>query len=144
MIIVKDKLNYKKFDDVLGYISNFSKMLLKLKELVQKQKTFEEESLQYKYKGKDKEEIWFCMEFFYQNLWNAKEFRPFVYTDLNDDWENYHFQLEYKGKYSEVEIIYGIGAFCVIHPLKELNNKSKILHLDKIKMNKMTEIEYEE
>ena len=44
--------------------------LVKLIELVKERKSFEEESLMYGYEGADKEEIWTCMEFFYQNLCN--------------------------------------------------------------------------
>lgn len=106
-------------------------MFDKLKEIVEQQKTFEEENLQYNYKGEDKEDIWHCMEFFYQNIW-VKNFRQFVYSD-KDDWENYHFQLEYNGKFSEVEIVYGVGAFCIIHPMTHHPvNASNVLNLDKI------------
>lgn len=106
-------------------------MFDKLKEIVEQQKTFEEENLQYNYKGEDKEDIWHCMEFFYQNIW-VKNFRQFVYSD-KDDWENYHFQLEYNGKFAEVEIVYGIGSFCIIHPMTHHPvNASNVLNLDKI------------
>ena len=104
----------------------------KLKELVEKELTFEEENLQYNYEGSDKEQIWACMEFFYQNIW-VKNFKPFVYTDHNDDWENYHFQLEYNGKFAEVEIVYGVGSFCIIHPMTHHPvNASNVLDLNKI------------
>ena len=116
-------------------------MLAKLKELVVKQKTFEEESMLYNYKGKDKDEIWSCMEFFYENLW-TKEFREFIYTDDKDSWENYHIQLKCKNKFTEVTIVYGIGAFCVIAPLDKPTDKSKILDLDKVVIGK-TEIFYD-
>lgn len=117
-------------------------MFDKLKEIVEQQKTFEEEDLQYNYKGSDKEQIWACMEFFYQNIW-VKNFRPFVYSD-KDDWENYHFQLEYNGKFSEVEIVYGIGAFCVIHPMNHKpTNASKVLDLNNITVNG-EEVHYDE
>ena len=117
-------------------------MFDKLKEIVEQQKTFEEENLQYNYKGEDKEDIWHCMEFFYQNIW-VKNFRPFVYSD-KDDWENYHIQLEYNGKYTEVEIVYGIGAFCVIYPMNHKpTNASKVLDLNKITVNG-DEVHYDE
>jgi hypothetical protein len=129
MVMIEPKLEGKIFADVLHYIMQYKIVINKLKELVRKQKTFEEESMLYKYKGKDKDEIWSCMEFFYQNLYN-KNFRDFVYSDSDDKWENYHFQLEYQGHYSEVEIVYGIGAFCVIHPVKGPTDKSKVIHLE--------------
>ena len=116
-------------------------MLAKLKELVVKQKTFEEERMLYNYKGKDKDLIWSCMEFFYENLW-TKEFREFIYNDETDEWENYHIQLKCKNKFTKVTIVYGIGAFCVIAPLKKQTDKSKILDLDKIIIGK-TEIFYD-
>ena len=43
-----------------------NQMFSKLIELVKTGKSFEEESLQYNYNGKDKDQIWECMEFFYQ------------------------------------------------------------------------------
>lgn len=114
----------------------------KLKELVEQQKYFEEESLQYDYKGSDKEEIWNCMEFFYENLYH-KAFRPYIYS-ANDDWENYHIQLEYNGKFTEVEIVYGIGAFCVIYPMTHKpTNASKVIDLNKLTINNGI-VEYEE
>ena len=107
-------------------------MFSKLIELVKTGKSFEEESLQYNYNGKDKDQIWECMEFFYQNLWK-KEFREFIYTDTKDEWENYHIQLKYKDHFSEVTIVYGIGSFCVIAPIETLDDKkSTILDLEKI------------
>ena len=107
-------------------------MFSKLIELVKTGKSFEEESLQYNYKGKDKDQIWECMEFFYQNLWK-KEFREFIYNDPKDEWENYHIQLKYKDHFSEVTIVYGIGSFCVIAPIESLDDKkSTILDLEKI------------
>lgn len=107
-------------------------MFAKLIDIVKHGKSFEEESLQYNYKGKDKDQIWECMEFFYQNLWN-KEFREFIYTDSKDEWENYHIQLKYKDHFSEVTIVYGIGSFCVIAPKEKLDEeKSTILDLEKI------------
>ena len=143
-VIVPANLENITFDNLLKEKVNLSKMLSKLKELVEKQKTFEEESMLYQYKGKDKDEIWACMEFFYKNLW-TKEFREYIYTDPKDKWENYNIQLKYKEKYSEVTIVYGIGSFCVIVPQKEgPNKKSKILDLDKIVIKTNTEILYNE
>ena len=46
-----------------------NRMFAKLIELVKEQKSFEEESMLYNYEGADKDQIWECMEFFYQNLW---------------------------------------------------------------------------
>lgn len=119
------------------------KMFSKLIDIVTKGKSFEEESLQYNYKGRDKKLIWECMEFFYQNLWN-KEFREFIYTDPKDEWENYHIQLKYKDHFSEVTIVYGIGAFCVIAPVESLNDKkSTILDLEKINVKTTGDIYFE-
>lgn len=143
-VIVPANIENITFDNLLREKVNLSKTISKLKELVEKEKTFEEESMLYQYKGKDKDEIWSCMEFFYKNLW-TKEFREFIYTDPKDNWENYHIQLKYKEKYSEVTIVYGIGSFCVIGPQKEVpNKKSKILDLDKIVIKTNTEILYNE
>lgn len=119
------------------------RMLRKLIELVKEQKTFEEESMLYNYEGKDKDDIWSCMEFFYQNLWN-KNFREFIWTNSADEWENYNIQLKYKDKYSIVEIVYGIGSFCVIKPLEQINDKYKVLDLEKITVKTNTEVIYYE
>ena len=143
-VIVPAILENITFDKLLRKKLNLSKMLSKLKELVEKKETFEEESMLYHYKGEDKDEIWSCMAFFYKNLW-IKEFREFIYTDPKDKWENYHIQLKYKEKYSEVTIVYGIGSFCVIGPqIGVPNKKSKILDLDKIVIKTNTEILYNE
>lgn len=143
-VIVKNSDNpeYKgHFDVMLKEKVKLSKMLAKLKEIVDKQKAFEEESLMYKYKGKDKDEIWSCMEFFYQNLWN-KSFREFIWSDDKDEWENYHIYLKYNNKWSEVQIIYGIGAFCVIGPglSKPWIEGMKYLDLDKINIATNTDV----
>ena len=119
------------------------RMLRKLIELVKEQKTFEEESMLYNYEGKDKDDIWSCMEFFYQNLWN-KNFREFIWTNSADEWENYNIQLKYKDKYSIVEIVYGIGSFCVIKPLEKINDKYKVLNLENITVKANTEVIYYE
>ena len=116
------------------------KMFCKLRELVKEQKSFEEESLQYTYKGEDKEDIWSCMEFFYANLW-AKELLEFIWTDEKDNWENYNIQLKYKDKYSLVTIVYGIGAFCVIAPTTYDSSKP-VLDLEKIEVKTTSEIIY--
>lgn len=116
------------------------KMFSKLRELVKEQKSFEEESLQYTYKGDDKEDIWACMEFFYANLW-TKEFREFIWSDNKDDWENYNVQLKYKDNYSLVTIVYGIGAFCVIKPTTYDSTKP-VLDLEKIVVKTTSEIIY--
>lgn len=128
--IVPTSKNLSK-DKLLSFKKDKTKMLSKLKKLVLQQKSFEEESMLYNYNGKDKDLIWSCMEFFYENLW-TKEFREFIYNDDKDEWENYHIQLKCKNKFTEVTIVYGIGAFCVIAPLDKPTDKSKILDLDKI------------
>jgi hypothetical protein len=116
------------------------KMFSKLRELVESQKFFEEESLQYTYKGDDKEDIWACMEFFYANLW-TKEFREFIWSDNKDDWENYNVQLKYKDNYSLVTIVYGIGAFCVIKHTTYDSTKP-VLDLEKVVVKTTSEIIY--
>lgn len=116
------------------------KMFSKLRELVESQKFFEEESLQYTYKGEDKEDIWACMEFFYANLW-TKEFREFIWSDNKDDWENYNIQLKLKDNYSLVTIVYGVGAFCVIAPTTYDSSKP-VLDLEKIVVKTTSEIIY--
>ena len=59
--------------------------------------------------------------------------------------ENYHVLLEYNGKYSEVEIVYGVGAFCIIYPIKKVpRRKQKILKLDKMTILKNMEVWYDE
>lgn len=131
------------FAELLKDVVKQRKMLAKLKEIVLKGKAYEEESLMYKYKGKDKEEIWSCMEFFYANLWNPA-FKDYIWTDPTDNWENYHIALKYKDKLTEVQIIYGIGSFCVIGPglstpwTKDL----KYLDLDKIVLKTNLEVLY--
>lgn len=127
---------------VLEYKVLLNKTFNKLKEIVEQQKSYEEESLMYTYKGSDKDLIWSCMEFFYKNLWNPK-FREFVWSDPSEEWENYNIQLKYKDKYSSVCIVYGIGSFCVIGPDKNVpNDKSKILDLEKIQVLTTTEVIY--
>lgn len=116
------------------------KMFSKLRELVESQKFFEEESLQYTYKGDDKEDIWACMEFFYANLW-TKEFHEFIWSDNKDDWENYNVQLKYKDNYSLVTIVYGIGAFCVIKHTTYDSSKP-VLDLEKVVVKTTSEIIY--
>lgn len=116
------------------------KMFCKLRELVKEQKSFEEESLQYNYKGEDKEDIWACMEFFYANLW-TKEFREFIWSDNKDDWENYNVQLKYKDNYSLVTIVYGIGAFCVIKH-STYDSTKPVLDLEKVVVKTTSEIIY--
>ena len=49
---------------------------------------------------------------------------------------------DFKNKFTEVTIVYGIGAFCVIAPLAKPTDKSKILDLDKVVIGK-TEIFYD-
>lgn len=122
--------------------SRRKRIFAKLIELVKKRKSFEEESLMYKYEGKDKDEIWSCMEFFYQNLYNLT-FNDFIWHDDNDDWENYNFTLKYHNLYSEVNIVYGIGSFCVIKPVDGPNAKTgKILDLERIVVLTTGEIIY--
>lgn len=140
LTIVPTSKNLSK-DKLLSFKKDKTKMLSKLKKLVIQQQSFEEESMLYNYNGKDKNLIWSCMEFFYENLW-TKEFREFIWSDNNDDWENYHIQLKCKNKFTEVTIVYGIGAFCVIAPLDKPTDKSKILDLDKVVIGK-TEIFYD-
>lgn len=114
----------------------------KLIELVKEQKTFEEESMLYKYDGADKDLIWSCMEFFYQNLWE-KGMREFIWTDEKDEWENYNILLKYKDQYSQVSIVYGIGSFCVIGPAgKEYieNPKAQVFNLENIYVKTTGEI----
>lgn len=130
LTIVPTSKNLSK-DKLLSFKKDKTKMLSKLKKLVIQQQSFEEESMLYNYNGKDKNLIWSCMEFFYENLW-TKEFREFIYNDDKDEWENYHIQLKCKNKFTEVTIVYGIGAFCVIAPLDKPTDKSKILDLDKV------------
>lgn len=107
------------------------RMLRKLIEIVKKEKSFEEESLMYHYNGSDKDEIWSCMEFFYKHLYE-KEFREFYWSDSNDEWENYHFQIKYKDHLSSVEIFYGIGSFCVIKPTETVSDRAKVLNLENL------------
>ena len=142
-VLVKAQNLHKNFAELLKDVVKQRKMLAKLKELVLKGKAYEEESLMYTYKGKDKEEIWSCMEFFYENLWNTA-FRDYIWTDPTDNWENYHITLKYKDKWAEVQIIYGIGSFCVIGPrlTKPWQEGMKYLDLDKIVLKTNLEVLY--
>lgn len=141
MILVPINYNLK-FDELLHFKKNHTEMLEKLKKLVSKKMWREEESLIYKYKGKDKDLILSCMEFFYSNLYN-KNFKDYIWYDDKDDWENYHIQVKYKDKISEILIVYGIGSFCVIRPMEKTTKNSKILDLEKLKINNF-DIEYNE
>ena len=133
------------FNELLKDVVARRKMLAKLKEIVLKGKAYEEESLQYKYKGKDKDEIWSCMEFFYANLWNPT-FKEYVWTDPTDNWENYHITLKYQGRWAEVQIVYGIGSFCVIGPglSTPWTTDLKYLDLDKIIIKTTLEVIYDD
>lgn len=132
------------FSEFLNKVSMRQKMLPKLKEIVRKGQKFEEEYVQYAYRGKDADLILDCMEFFYENLWSMG-FRDFVWSNPKDDWENYHTILEYNGKYSEVEIVYGVGAFCIIYPIEKVPRRNKkILKLDKMTILKNMEVWYDE
>ena len=116
--------------------------LVKLVELVKERKSFEEESLMYGYEGADKEEIWTCMEFFYQNLYN-QAFGDFVWHDDDDEWENYNFTLKYRDLYSEVNIVYGIGSFCVIKPVDRPDGRAgKVFDLERIALLATGEVIY--
>lgn len=133
------------FDKLLFFKKDNRKMLTKLKELVKKKKTFEEESMLYNYKGKDKDLIWSCMEFFYKNLY-TKEFQEFIWHDDKDDWENYHILIRHEDRLSEVTIVYGIGSFCVIAPFNmktKVPLTVKVLNLDKIVIGNLS-ISYED
>lgn len=117
-------------------------MFAKLIELVKEQKSFEEESMLYNYEGADKDQIWECMEFFYQNLWE-KGMREFIWTDEKDEWENYNILLKYKDKYSLVSIVYGIGSFCVIASADEeymKTHKAEIIDLENVHVKTTGEI----
>lgn len=106
-------------------------MLKKLIEIVKEGLCFEEELLMYGYKGGDRDLIWSCMEFFYQNLYNL-DFKDFIWNDDSDEWENYNFQIKYKDHLSSVEIVYGIGSTCIIKPAESVSDKAKVLNLENL------------
>lgn len=119
-----------------------NRMFAKLIELVKEQKSFEEESMLYNYDGADKDQIWECMEFFYQNLWE-KGLKEFIWSDDKDEWENYNILLKYKDKYSLVSIVYGIGSFCIIAPADEeymKTHKAEIIDLENVHVKTTGEI----
>lgn len=138
----KYKIKNKTFANPIKLVKNYftlKTVFKKLKEIVENRFRFEEESMLYTYQGNDKNEIWLVMEFFYSNLWN-KEFRKFNFTDPTDEWENYNFYVHYKGKYSLVSIIYGIGSTCIIVPIEKIEPDKLVLDLDNIKYNIFGEI----
>ena len=116
-------------------------MLKKLREIVKEGLCFEEELLLYGYKGTDRDLIWSCMEFFYQNLYNLN-FKDFIWNDDSDEWENYHFQIKYKDHLSSVEILYGIGSTCIIKPVDTISDKAKVLDLESISFKVNGDIVY--
>lgn len=138
----KYKIKNKTFANPIKLVKNYftlKTVFKKLKEIVENRSRFEEESMLYTYQGNDKNEIWLVMEFFYSNLWD-KEFRKFNFTDPTDEWENYNFYVHYKGKYSLVSIIYGIGSTCIIVPIEKIEPDKLVLDLDNIKYNIFGEI----
>lgn len=138
----KYKIKNKTFANPIKLVKNYftlKTVFKKLKEIVENRSRFEEESMLYTYQGNDKNEIWLVMEFFYSNLWD-KEFRKFNFTDPTDEWENYNFYVHYKGKYSLVSIIYGIGSTCIIVPIEKVEPDKLVLNLDNIKYNIFGEI----
>lgn len=138
----KYKIKNKTFANPIKLVKNYftiKTVINKLKEIVENRYRFEEESMLYTYQGNDKNEIWLVMEFFYSNLWD-KEFRKFNFTDPTDEWENYNFYVHYKGKYSLVSIIYGIGSTCIIVPIEKIEPNKLVLDLDNIKYNIFGEI----
>lgn len=138
----KYKIKNKTFANPIKLVKNYftlKTVFKKLKEIVENRSRFEEESMLYTYQGNDKNEIWLVMEFFYSNLWD-KEFRKFNFTDPSDEWENYNFYVHYKGKYSLVSIIYGIGSTCIIVPIEKVEPDKLVLDLDNIKYNIFGEI----
>lgn len=138
----KYKIKNKTFANPIKLVKNYftlKTVFKKLKEIVENRSRFEEESMLYTYQGNDKNEIWLVMEFFYSNLWD-KEFRKFNFTDPSDEWENYNFYVHYKGKYSLVSIIYGIGSTCIIVPIEKVEPDKLVLNLDNIKYNIFGEI----
>jgi hypothetical protein len=116
-------------------------MLKKLREIVKEGLCFEEELLLYGYKGEDRDLIWSCMEFFYQNLYNL-DFKDFIWNDDSDEWENYHFQIKYKDHLSSVESLYRIESTCIIKPAEAVSDKAKVLDLDSISFKVNGDIVY--
>lgn len=103
----------------------------KLKELVEAKKSFEEESFMYEYEGPDKKLIGYCMDFFYERLYKP-EYKNFIFYYPDDGFENYNYQIKYKDKYSEVNIIYGQGSTCIIKPIEYPTNAAEIFDLENI------------
>lgn len=128
--MLKEILNLSIFKN---YFKN-KKILNKLKELVQCNCHFEEESMMYTYEGPDKNDIWAVMEFFYKHLWD-KNFEKYNYTDPTDEWENYNFYIHYKGKYTLISIIYGIGSTCIITSVEpsEIKTSKLIIELENVR-----------
>ena len=138
---IKGKTWVESLVNLVKRSSKYKRVFAKLIELVKKRKSYEEESLMYNYKGKDKDEIWSCMEFFYKNLYNPA-FREFIWYDDIDKWENYNITVKYRDLYSEINIVYGIGSFCVIKPVEKPVEKGKVLDLEHIVVLTTGEIIY--
>lgn len=132
----------KTFDKVYDAIKMQKVRIEKLKTLVKTHKTYEEESVQYTYTGKDKDLILSCMDFFYENLYNTA-FREFVSVDPTIGWENYNFALKYKSHYLTVTIIYGIGATCIIGSNTKPDMYS-LLDLEKIHVTNTGDVMYDD
>ena len=143
-IILRNNSTINPFKLIKTYLKTRT-VFNKLKDLVANRSRFEEESMLYTYEGEDKNAIWEVMEFFYVSLW-TKEFDPFVYTDPADDWENYNFYIHYKGKYTLISIIYGVGSTCIIAPveLDEIKTTKKIIELENLEFNIFGKITYKE
>lgn len=137
-----DFASCKTFDKVFDAIKMQKTRIEKLKNLVKYKKTYEEESVQYSYAGKDKELILNCMDFFYENLYK-KDFYEFASIDPTMGWENYNFTLKYKTHYLVITIIYGIGATCIIGSNTK-PNLYKVLDLEKVHVTNTGDILYDD
>lgn len=130
--IVREK-SIDNFDKCIRLWQDTNIVIGKLREIVEHEKSFEEESFLYNYKGKDKNDISKIFDFFYSSLSN-RVFNSFCYFDPSDGFENYNIYLKYKNKYTLVCILYGQGSTCIIKPVKpeEIKTDKDVIILDNI------------
>ena len=108
---------------IINWIKQFFKnrrAIKTLREIVSKELTLDEESLQYKdppIDGKDR--YLEVMDFLYRKLYSNKSFFDSHVWSFDDEFENYWMWLKYGNKSSYVCILYGQGSDMRIFPTKD-------------------------
>lgn len=129
-----EKFNYSATEDGSGFLGNFimnlinwtkqffknRKAIKTLREIVFKELTLDEESLQYKNPPIDGRDRYLeAMDFLYRKLYSDKAFFDRHIWSFDDEFENYWMWLRYGNKNSYVCILYGQGSDMGIFPRKD-------------------------